>query len=130
MPYVFKLSNETTVYVAPDITNFILQFFECHSCVANFRNNFNLESYQNTVVETHPDFPVQVDSYENVIWLWKWHNVVNRELEGGVNEDPEFKKYQFPGARDCESCFDERGEYVEVEVGRFLSRFYEAEVFH
>ena len=124
--------SSDSIDVAPKITNFILQFnpIECSKCEKHFRKNFNLNNstfyvnplqnlnrYQDTAVLTHPDFPVQVDSYENVIWLWKWHNA--------VNEVSRIPHYQFPRAKDCESCFDRNGEYVEAEVGKFLSSYYE-----
>jgi len=64
-------------------------------------------------------------SKDQVLWLWKAHNKVNKRLKGTLSEDPGFPKTQFPTESQCSDCYlDETNVFDESQVLQFLLKMY------
>lgn len=95
---------------------YITNFFGCAECAQHFAEMANRSKI----------FEVKNED-ENIFWLWRAHNEVNKRLAGDSTEDPLHKKIQYPGAKDCPSCRDENGNWKEGEVLSYLKKKYRYE---
>lgn len=91
---------------------YIKNFFGCTYCARHFQDmakNIDKE------VQTRDDA---------ILWLWQAHNKANKRLHGDTSEDPIHPKIQFPSEELCPSCRDDKGEWKEDTVLRFLKDHY------
>ncbi|XP_043465984.1 sulfhydryl oxidase 2-like [Leptopilina heterotoma] len=92
---------------------YIKNFFGCRWCKEHFvemaeeRHLFEVKSFD-----------------ENILWLWRAHNQVNKRLAGDETEDPKHRKIQFPAASDCPSCRDGNDTWIESNVLAYLKNKY------
>ncbi|KAH8335749.1 hypothetical protein KR074_012634, partial [Drosophila pseudoananassae] len=93
---------------------FVKYFFGCATCSTYFREMAKRRRME--LVKTHS---------EEILWLWAAHNEVNKRLAGHPNEDPKFPKIQFPSKKDCPPCRNQRNEFIESEVLKFLIYIYD-----
>ncbi|KAM9858332.1 sulfhydryl oxidase 2 [Aulostomus maculatus] len=45
---------------------------------------------------------------QQILWLWKQHNMVNARLAGSLSDDPMFPKAPWPSPALCPSCHEEK----------------------
>lgn len=97
------------------IHGWIEAFFGCAECRLHFLDMASKTAWDE----------VREDG-EASLWLWRAHNVVNKRLEGAVNEDPKRPKTQFPPATLCPSCRRAGSDdaWDEANVLEFLRNFY------
>ncbi|PAA81219.1 hypothetical protein BOX15_Mlig027511g2 [Macrostomum lignano] len=104
-----KTGDAVAQPVAPVMRAFIVNCFSCSRCGRNFAR----ESV---------DLPAEpMPARQELLWLWRLHNRVNRRLAGRPSEDPQHPKVQFPPAALCPRCGDSEDAVVE-----FLTRWYSA----
>ncbi|CAF2070690.1 unnamed protein product [Rotaria magnacalcarata] len=112
-------SNVQPTDMIISIREFIRNFFLCAECVQHFLTG--TENAEN-----------EINSFrENVLYLWRGHNRVNKALRGEVeSNDPVWPKVPYPIKQQCGSCVlrvDENGEaleYDENETYNYLKDFY------
>ena len=95
---------------------YIKNFFGCAECSQHFVEMAN----RNKIFQVK-------NQDENILWLWRAHNEVNKRLAGDLTEDPQHKKIQYPDKKDCPSCRDENGNWKEDEVLLYLKKKYRYE---
>ncbi|XP_033207328.1 sulfhydryl oxidase 1-like [Belonocnema kinseyi] len=95
---------------------YITNFFGCAECARHFAEMANRSKI----------FEVKNED-DNILWLWRAHNEVNERLAGDATEDPQHKKIQYPGAKDCSACRDENGNWKEDAVLSYLKSKYRYE---
>nr|XP_057927507.1 sulfhydryl oxidase 2 [Doryrhamphus excisus] len=96
---------------------YMRSFFGCEEC----GRHFDKASSTLTSIRT---------PQEEVMWLWRQHNMVNSRLAGSLSEDPLFPKEAWPSPSLCPSCHEEKaGVHVwDLDnVLRFLRRHYGAD---
>ncbi|XP_017083958.2 sulfhydryl oxidase 2 [Drosophila eugracilis] len=64
------------------------------------------------------------ENNQEILWLWRAHNYVNKELAGDSTEDPLFPKIQFPSEKDCPNCRGNKSEWRTDEVLKYLKTIY------
>lgn len=92
---------------------YIKNFFGCADCA----NHFQLMAKERNIFESRT-------ADDNILWLWKAHNVVNDRLAGDDTEDPEHKKIQYPSTENCPKCRLLNGNWDENEVLNYLKSKY------
>ncbi|CAF0878512.1 unnamed protein product [Rotaria sordida] len=102
------------------IREYVRRFFLCDECAKHFLNmTSNAEN--------------EINSFkENVLYLWRGHNKVNKRLRGEqISNDPAWPKVPFPTKEQCNSCvreIDENNdalEYDENETYNYLKDYYD-----
>ncbi|KAH8236379.1 hypothetical protein KR026_000641, partial [Drosophila bipectinata] len=93
---------------------FVKYFFGCATCSTYFLEMAKRRGME--LVKTHA---------EEILWLWAAHNEINKRLAGDPNEDPKFPKIQFPSKKDCPPCRNNRNEFIESEVLKFIITIYD-----
>lgn len=88
---------------------YVKNFFGCAECSQHFLEMANRSKI----------FDVNSED-ESILWLWRAHNEVNQRLSGDPTEDPEHRKIQYPGKKDCPSCRDGNNNWIENEVLSYL----------
>ncbi|XP_067140926.1 sulfhydryl oxidase 2-like isoform X2 [Centruroides vittatus] len=96
------------------IRGYVKYFFTCADCSEHFQN---MASNMENELQNQDD---------TILWLWKAHNRVNGRLANDLNtNDPGHPKVQFPPAKLCPECRDDKSETWNVQnVLKFLGRFY------
>ncbi|XP_054629742.1 sulfhydryl oxidase 2 [Dunckerocampus dactyliophorus] len=74
---------------------YMRRFFGCEECGHHF------EKASSTLAS------IQTPQ-EEVMWLWRQHNMVNSRLAGSLSEDPLFPKEAWPSPSLCASCHGEK----------------------
>ncbi|RXG59631.1 Sulfhydryl oxidase 2 [Armadillidium vulgare] len=96
------------------IHGYVKNFFSCEYCSKHFQEMYKLDA--ETSVKSPGD---------EVIWLWRAHNKVNKRLHGDLSEDPKHPKEQFPSKVTCPKCwFKGLDKFNNDEVLKFLMRLY------
>lgn len=96
------------------VRDYVKHFFICIEC----REHFMKMAEMNQLEEVK-------DRNEAVLWLWKAHNEVNARLaHDTLNQDPMFKKIQYPSREHCPTCRNENGEWNEEKVLKYLKQKY------
>ncbi|XP_030370799.1 sulfhydryl oxidase 1-like [Scaptodrosophila lebanonensis] len=80
-------------FILEAIHGFVKNFFGCTDCVNHF---LEMARRRQIWLVKNKD--------EEVLWLWRAHNEVNKRLAGDSTEDPKFLKLQYPSAKDCPGC--------------------------
>ncbi|XP_061881240.1 sulfhydryl oxidase 2 isoform X2 [Entelurus aequoreus] len=96
---------------------YMKNFFGCEDCGRHF------EKSSSTLTSVY-------SPQEEVLWLWRQHNMVNSRLAGSLSEDPMFPKGAWPSPSLCPSCHEEKnGVHVWdlANVLSFLRRHYGAD---
>nr|XP_061835997.1 sulfhydryl oxidase 2 [Nerophis lumbriciformis] len=96
---------------------YMKNFFGCEDCGRHFEKSCS------TLTSVH-------SPQEQVLWLWRQHNMVNSRLAGSLSEDPLFPKGAWPSPSLCPSCHEENnGVHVWdlASVLSFLRRHYAAD---
>ena len=76
------------------VKDYITHFFGCRECGENFAKE-TIDSAKLVLVQN-----------DEVLYLWKVHNSVNKRLAGDEEtEDPKYKKIQFPSKEKCPNCY-------------------------
>ncbi len=105
------------------IKDYVIHFFGCRECGENFAK------------ETVDSAKFIIKSNDEVLYLWKVHNNVNKRLAGDQEtEDPKHKKIQFPSKLKCPNCYKtnkiigsiktDDSEFNEEEILKYLISFY------
>ncbi|XP_044570043.1 sulfhydryl oxidase 1-like [Drosophila ananassae] len=96
------------------LLGFVKHFFGCAECARHFEEMAKRRHMES--VKTHSD---------EILWLWAAHNEVNKRLADDLSEDPRFPKIQFPSSKDCPSCRNQKNDFIESEVLKFLKGIYD-----
>lgn len=96
------------------IHGYVKNFFSCEYCSKHFQEMYKFDA--ETSVKSPGD---------EVLWLWKAHNQVNKRLHGDLSEDPKHPKKQFPSKLTCPKCWSKGSDVFNTdEVLKFLMRLY------
>jgi len=103
---------------------YINNFFGCTECARHF----------DRALDGGKTIEQEVNSYDDqVLLLWRAHNMANRRLSGDISEDPVFPKLVFPTKEFCSGCYNENkgsnlwDEYNRPQVLEFLKSMYSEE---
>jgi len=95
------------------IHGFVKNFFGCKECSHHF-----------TQMVADDGALMITPMKDQVLWLWKAHNKVNKRLKGTLSEDPGFPKTQFPTDTQCSDCYLKENVFDESEVLQYLLKMY------
>lgn len=107
--------NSKPLDVLSAMYGYVKYYFGCADCSKHFQE-----------MAQRRDINSSTTSDDAVLWLWAAHNEVNDRLAGDVTEDPEYPKYQFPSASDCNECRNSDGSWNNPEVLNYLKDMYRA----
>ncbi|XP_017008689.2 sulfhydryl oxidase 2 [Drosophila takahashii] len=111
--YLTVESNFKSGAVVQVFNAYVKFFMDCKDCVDKLKEFKKLRPLRN--VRSHD---------QEVLWLWKLHNFINKQLAGDSTEDPQFPKIQFPSEKDCPNCRDNQSEWRTEEVLKYLKNIY------
>ncbi|KAM8865392.1 sulfhydryl oxidase 2 [Synchiropus picturatus] len=93
---------------------YVHSFFGCRECARHF--------------ESAADSMSTIKNKEDqMLWLWRQHNLVNTRLAGSLSDDPSFPKAPWPSTALCPSCHEEKEgvhKWNLEQVLSFLRRHY------
>ncbi|XP_052857299.1 sulfhydryl oxidase 1-like [Drosophila gunungcola] len=101
-------------HVIQTISDFFRYFFPtCVSCSKYFEQIFKLQCIS------------KMKNYdEEVLWLWRTHNAINKHLAYKRIEDPRFPKIQFPDSNNCPECRKNGNAWDKNAVLHYLRDIY------
>lgn len=117
-----RVPDQTVPNFVRALAAWMQTYFGCKSCGDHFAALATSE-------ESGGGGRVRTQS-ENIMWLWKTHNLINRLT--AATADPEHPKIQWPPASLCPGCrakghaedTDESPVWVETKVLAFLRHYY------
>ena len=109
--------------VLDTMVKYVRHFFGCEDCSRHF-----LQGSEDGKVIKHE----VVNKTSSILWLWNFHNKVNRRLSGDLTDDKRFPKEVFPNRQHCSDCYNDRlgqnlwSEFNLEKVIHFLDEIYGA----